>query len=167
MALVWGTLGYAPIERKLSIMKKRIYAPIAAVTLLFAFVGVAATVQTARSVKVKDILKGGAIVLAADALSKPLNDAVNKITLNQGVPIHASTKVVPVIAFGSGTRAGFVQVSGPKNLVSKTKVVVQIESKITIKNLDVEVFVPSDSVNPLKFNRVEGVGITALVDYRL
>ena len=43
----------------------------------------------------------------------------------------------------------------------------QIETKVSFKNLDVEIFIPSDSANPLKFNRVEGVGVSALIDLRL
>jgi hypothetical protein len=143
--------------------------------LLLAFIGVGATVQITRSSKIGDMLngnvgkviKGGAIVLATNALADPINKAINTVTLNKGMPNHASTKVVPVIAVGSGTRVGFVQVSGPKNLVAKTKAVIQIETKLTVKNLSVEIFIPSDSANPLKFNRVEGIGISALVDYRL
>ena len=148
-------------------MKKRFFVPATIVVLLLAFIGLAATVQTARSIKLGDVLTGGAIVLATKALAGPINDAINKITLNKGMPNHASTKVVPVISLGSGTRVGLVQVSGPKNLVNKTKAVIQLETKLSFKSLDVEIFVPSDSANPLKFNRVEGIGISALVDYRL
>jgi hypothetical protein len=156
-------------------MKKRFFMPAAIVVLLLVFIGVVSNVQTARSFKIGDILKGtvgkvlkgGAIVLATDAFAGPINKAINTITFNKGVPNHAATKVVPVISLGSGTRVGFVQVSGPKDLVDKTKAVIQLETKLTIKNLAVEIFVPSDSANPLKFHRVEGIGISALVDYRL
>ncbi|HOX29031.1 MAG TPA: hypothetical protein PLQ76_07765 [bacterium] len=128
----------------------------------------AATIHAAKlGDKIGSVLKGAGIVLITDALSKQLNDFINTVTLNKGVPAQAETKVVPVIALGSGTRAGAAQVTGPKELVDKVKVVVQIETKFTLKNLDVEVFVPSDSMNPLKFNRVEGVGVSALIDLRL
>jgi hypothetical protein len=117
--------------------------------------------------KLGQVIKGAGIVLLTDALSNQLNDFINTVTLNKGVPEQADTKVVPVIALGSGARAGAVQVTGPKDLVAKVKCVVQIETKFTMKNLDIEVFVPSDSINPLKFNRVEGVGVSALIDLRL
>lgn len=117
--------------------------------------------------KVQDVLKGAAIVLLTNALSDELDKFINTVTLNNGVPAQADTKVVPIIAFGSGTRVGAGQVVGPKELVDKVKVLVQIETKFSLKNLDIEVFVPSDSMNPLKFNRVEGVGVSALIDLRL
>ena len=49
----------------------------------------------------------------------------------------------------------------------QTVYVVSIETKFGKKNLDIEAFVPSDSTNPLKFNRVEGVGVSALIDIRV
>jgi len=145
------------------------------IAVLFAALVTASAVRPAQAVKlgdllegkVGDIVKGGAILVLTSALSDQLNDFINTLTLNKGVPATADTKVVPVIAMGSGTRVGAVQVTGPKELVNKTKVVVQIEAKFGLKNLDVEVFVPSDSANPLKFNRVEGVGVSALIDLRV
>jgi len=146
------------------------------ISLFFLFSAAAVCLAPSRSnaIKLGDILdgdvgsviKGAAVLALTNALADQLNDFINTITLNKGVPDQADTKVVPIIAVGSGTRVGAAQVSGPKDLVSKTKVVVQIESKFSFKNLDVEVFVPSDSVNPLKFNRVEGVGVSALIDLR-
>ena len=116
---------------------------------------------------VGDIIKGGAILVLTNALADQLNDFINTVTLNKGVPLNADTKVVPLIALGSGTRVGAAQVSGPKDLVAKAKAVIQVEAKFGFKNLDVEVFVPSDSINPLKFNRVEGLGVSALIDMRV
>lgn len=127
-----------------------------------------------KALKLGDILNGDAgtvikavaVLALTDALSGQINDFINTVTLNKGVPETASTKVVPIIAVGSGTRVGAAQVTGPKELVDKVKVCVQVETKFGLKNLDVEVFVPSDSLNPLKFNRVEGVGVSALIDLR-
>ena len=154
------------IITKTSIMK------FLAIALFFS--GLAMSARPAGAIKISDVLNGktgdvikGAIVLALTAaLSDELNGFINTITLNNGVPPQADTKVVPILAMGSGARVGAAQVTGPKDLVRKTKIVVQIETKFTKKNLDVEVFVPSDSMNPLKFNRVEGVGVSALISLR-
>ncbi|MFH1538478.1 MAG: hypothetical protein ABIH66_05930 [bacterium] len=145
---------------------KKVLVTLFAVALLVCF-----SAASVRSIKLGDklgnIIKGAGIALLTVALADQLNDAINAITFNKGIPPEAETKVVPIIAIGSGTRVGAAQVSGPKELVNKTKVVVQIETKATKKNLDIEIFVPSDSANPLKFNRVEGVGVSALIDLRL
>jgi hypothetical protein len=143
--------------------------------LLFAVLVMVGAARPAQAVKLGDLLKGdagdvikgGAILLLTSALADQLNDFINTVTLNKGVPANASTKVVPLIALGSGTRVGAAQVSGPKDLVDKTKAVIQIEAKFGLKNLDVEAFVPSDNINPLKFNRVEGIGVSALIDMRV
>ncbi len=117
--------------------------------------------------KVGNVIKGVAVFALTDLLAEQLDDFINTVTLNKGVPEQAATKVVPVVSTGSGFRVGAVQVTGPKELVEKVKAVVQIETKFSLKNLDVEVFVPSDSINPLKFNRVEGVGVSALIYFRM
>lgn len=116
---------------------------------------------------VGDVIKGAAVLALTAALADEIDGFINTITLNTGVPDSADTKVVPIIALGSGARVGAAQVSGPKDLVNKTEVVIQIETKFGKKNLDIEAFVPSDSTNPLKFNRVEGVGVSALIDMRV
>ncbi|MEW5947157.1 MAG: hypothetical protein AB1742_13250 [bacterium] len=148
--------------------KARLYAA-AAVCVLVLAAALAAPVHSSKlgDKFVGKILKGAGIALLTAALADQLNDFINTITLNKGVPSHAATKVVPIVALGAGTRVGAAQVTGPKDLVDKTVVVVQVETKFGAKNLDVEVFVPSDSENPLDFNRVEGVGVSALIDLRL
>jgi hypothetical protein len=152
---------------------KRNKKTIVAVVLIAATLLFTASWQ-AKAIKLGDILdgdvgkviKGAAVLALTVGLADQLDSFINTITLNKGVPEQAGTKVVPIIALGSGTRVGAAQVSGPKDLVEKTKIVVQIEAKFGYKNLDVEVFVPSDNMNPLKFNRVEGVGVSALIDLR-
>jgi uncharacterized protein YdbL (DUF1318 family) len=150
-------------------MKKKLLIAVAAILILTTATASlrAAKLSDLLNGKVGEVVKGAAIFLLTDALSKQLNDFINTVTLNKGVPSEAATKVVPVVSVGSGVRVGAVQVTGSKELVEKVKAVVQLETKFSLKNLDVEVFVPSDSANPLKFNRVEGVGISALIDLRL
>jgi hypothetical protein len=144
--------------------QKRMALPAAVLAIAIATFGVT---QSARAFKLGDVLAGAGVVVLTSLLSKQINSAINTVTFNKGIPENAGTKVVPLIAMGSGTRVGAVQVSGPKDLVDKTKVVIQIQTKIGFKNLNVEIFVPSDSANPLKFNRVEGVGVSAVIDLRV
>lgn len=135
--------------------------------MLLIVIGGAIAAGPARAIKLGNIIVGGAMALGAEEFAGPINNAINTITFNQGVPNTAATKVVPVISFGSGTRLGLVQVSGPADAVDQTKAVIQIETKLSIRSLDVEIFVPSTSDNPLKFSRAQGVGVSALVDYKL
>ena len=111
------------------------------------------------------VVGGGFLV---SAVAGPLNDFINTITFNKGAKVEGHTKVVPIVSFGTGTRIGAAQVSGPKgDAVDSTKAVAQLEA--TFQNrLRVKILVPIDSENPLqRFKRVQGVGVSAIIDVRL
>ncbi len=147
-------------------MKKKILI-LTVVFVIFLFTFSLAVTLNAKKINLKDILKGGLILGGVDLFDGKINDFINKITFNRKVPIQAETKVVPIISFGDGTHVGAAQVSGPKELVDKTEVLVQIEATFEGKDIRVKIFVPSDSKNPLKFNRVEGVGVSAIIDVNI
>jgi len=110
------------------------------------------------------IVGGGFLV---GALAEPLNDFINTVTFNRGVGSEESTKVVPILTVGSGTAIGAAQVSGPEEAVERTKAVAQLELKFKDR-FRVEILIPIDSTNPLKqFRRVQQVGLSALIDYKL
>ena len=105
--------------------------------------------------------------LAVGALAGPLDEFINTITLNKGVKASGATAVVPIVSVGSGTHIGAAQVTGPAAAVKKTKAVAQVE--VSFKGaVRVKILVPIDSVNPLdRFKRVQGVGVSAIIDVRL
>jgi len=77
------------------------------------------------------------------------------------------TKVVPIVSAGQGTRIGAAQVSGPKSAVDRTKAVARIDA-VFKDRFRIEILIPIDSLNPLeRFRRVQGVGISAVIDYKL
>ena len=59
------------------------------------------------------------------------------------------------------------KIKGFDSHISRSNLDPETLEKFGNKKLDVEVFVPSDDKSPLNFNRVEGVGVSALIDYRL
>ncbi len=103
-----------------------------------------------------------------------INDAINTLMLNNQSANREMTKVVPILSIGVGVSSpggsyiGAAQVQGPKAEVDKVEAVAQIEGAfsnlVRLKGL-----VPVDSLNPIPGNlhRVYGVGVTALVDFRL
>ncbi|MDI9371279.1 MAG: hypothetical protein GX181_08695 [Synergistaceae bacterium] len=109
---------------------------------------------------------GGGFVITT--IAGPINDFINTITLNRGVKVEGHTKVVPIVSIGSGTHIGAAQVAGPKGEpVGSTKAVAQVEASFRDR-LRVKILVPIDSENPLqRFRRVQGVGVSAIIDYRL
>lgn len=110
------------------------------------------------------VVGGGFLV---KTIAGPINDFINTVTFNKGVGVEGSTKVVPIVSFGSGTRIGAAQVAGPDDAITRTKAVAQLDLSFQGK-VGVNVLVPIDSENPLeRFRRVQGVGVSAIIDYNL
>lgn len=123
---------------------------------------------SAMALDLKDLVGvvGGGFLVSA--IAGPLNDFINTVTFNRGVKSEAHTKVVPIVSVGTGTRIGAAQVSGPsEDGVGNTKAVAQLE--VTFRDrFRVEILIPIDSENPLeRFRRVHGVGVSAVIDYKL
>lgn len=118
-----------------------------------------------------DILKEGALIFGGGALVKAigpqLNDFINTLTFNKGVKFDGYTKVVPIVSIGTGTRIGAAQVGGvSKAAVDRVRAVGQLEGDLN--RIRAQVMIPIDSENPLKqFKRVQGVGVTAIIDIKL
>ena len=115
-----------------------------------------------------DLLKKGALIVGGGALVKaiaePINEFINTITLNKGAKFDGHTKVVPIVSFGDGTHIGAAQVGGAdKSSVEQTQAVAQLEAEF--KGIRARILIPIDSLNPVKqFRRVQGVGVTAMID---
>jgi len=133
-----------------------------------------AALVTQTQVSAKDLgglLKDGAIIIGGGALVKvaagPINDFINTVTFNKGLKADGFTKVVPIVSIGNGTHIGAAQVGGvTKSAVDNTQAVAQLETEFN--RIRIEVLIPIDNVNPLKqFKRVQGVGVTAIIDVKL
>lgn len=136
-------------------------------TIALCVFGIFMATGGALAFELKDLIGvvGGGFLVGA--LAEPLNDFINTVTFNRGVGAEESTKVVPILTVGSGTAIGAAQVSGPAEPVENTRAVAQLEVKFRDR-FRVEILIPIDSTNPLKqFRRVQQVGLSALIDYRL
>ena len=135
--------------------------------LLVALFLTVSTSAPALAIDLGDIIGvvGGGLLVKA--IADPINDFINTITLNKGVKVEGHTKVVPIVTVGSGTSIGAAQVAGPKGVIDRTKAVAQLDLSFQGR-IGVKVLVPIDSENPLqRFRRVQGVGVSAIIDYRL
>ena len=140
-------------------MRTRLAALLVALPLLFG--------EAALAVDLTDIIGavGGGFLVSA--IAGPMNDFINTITFNKGAANQSATKVVPIVSLGDGTHIGAAQVSGPKGAVDQTRAVAQLETSFQDR-LRVKVLIPIDSENPLqRFRRVQGVGVSAVIDLRL
>lgn len=110
------------------------------------------------------LLKTVAIGAVVNAMAKPANDAINRLTGNRHLPVGLATKVVPVLSVGEKGYVGMAQVFGSASLVKKVKAVLQLETAFDDKQYRIKVLMPLDSLNPIGAGRVRGVGISGLLD---
>lgn len=76
-------------------------------------------------------------------------------------------KIVPILSVLEGVRIGAARVNGPQSKVEQVKAVAQLETDFK-EILEIDVYVPITTERPGKnLDRVQGVGVTALGDYRL
>lgn len=143
-------------------MKKRFIVSV----LLICFMSLAAIPAT-QAISLGDILKVGGIGFVIDKFAKPLNDFINTLTFKHGGSHDYATKVVPIITFGSGGYVGAAQVMGSQELVDRTEAVIQVEGNFNGSQFRVKALIPIDSKNPTNFNRVFGVGVSAIIDVKI
>jgi len=138
--------------------------------LIIAIVAIYAPVTQSASNLVEQLIKIFGIGYIIDRFSEPINDFINTLTINNGVEVKEKTKVVPIITIGSGTYAGFVQVSGPAEAIKEVEAVAQLEGNFSEGAFRIRALIPINTKNPADFKniqRIEGVGITGLVDINI
>jgi len=123
----------------------------------------AADLDDLASSVMKTAVVGAVVTAAAD----PMNEAIDRAAGTDTMPAGTDTKVVPVLSFGRKGYVGAAQVSGAANLVGRAKAVLQLETEFEQGRYRIKVLSPVDSLNPLEFGRVQGLGITGLADIAL
>jgi hypothetical protein len=127
---------------------------------------IAASIATgARAFDLGDVLKGGLIGVAVEALAPEINKAINTLLMNRKVENRQETKVVPILTVGKGAKVGAAQVIGEKADVDKVKAVAQLEGSAS--KLGFKALIPVESLDLTNLKRVYGVGLSALIDYKL
>ena len=143
-------------------MKKKFVTGLLLVCLLSV-----AAVPSTQAFSFGDILKVGGIGFVIDKFSGPLNNFINTLTFKHNAGTDYATKVVPIITIGSGGYVGAAQVTGSQELVDQTEAVLQIEGNFNGKQFRAKALIPIDSKNPVKFSRVQGVGVSSLIDVKI
>jgi len=131
---------------------------------------------TAGAVYAQDlfsIIKTLGIGYAVRTFAPQINDFINGILQNRGVAVRERTKVVPIlnvqigISSPGGAYVGAAQVSGPKAAVDRVQAVAQLDADYQ-QAFRVKIMVPVDNLQPwVAFRRVNGVGVSAVIDVRI
>lgn len=127
---------------------------------------VSATTMPSSALNLGSAVKLFGIAFVVKHFGPQINSFINTLLVQRGVEWQGTTKVVPIISIGRGLYIGAAQVAGPPELVKKVKAVAQGELKIG--SLRGNALIPVGSTNITKgVDRIEGVGLSALIDFRV
>lgn len=112
------------------------------------------------------ILKVGGVGILVDRFGGQINDFLNKILAQNNLSTTYTTKVVPIVSVGTNGYIGAAQVTGPASEVERVEAVAQIEASFN-NVARVKGLVPIDSKNPVNASRIQGVGVSAIIDIKI
>lgn len=144
-------------------MRKKLLTTILAGTMVTC---TAVGVMNTQAFNLGGLLKLGGVTYIVDQYGSEVNNFLNKVFNQNDMSSVYDTKVVPIVSVGRKGYVGAAQVTGTTEELNKVKAVAQIEADfkgmIRAKGL-----VPVDNLNPLKAERVQGVGVSAIIDIEL
>lgn len=138
-------------------------------TTIIGAIGLSLVLALAAAAQLGSIVKGGAIALAVSKFGPEINKAINTLTGQKNASLTEATKVVPILSIGDSGYIGAVQITGPEDLVEKVQAVAQIEGRFrAIGGVRLRALVPISTKTPHRgFERIQGVGVSAIVDFKL
>jgi hypothetical protein len=121
------------------------------------------------STQIMAVVKLLGVGAAVKQFGPQINGAINKLS-NHTDTKNVVTKVVPIISGGLASRksVGVAQVIGPKAAVDTVQAVAQIEQDVFGREIKIRAMIPISSKKIVKdIKRVEGVGVSGIVDLKL
>ena len=113
------------------------------------------------------VAKVGGIGFLVDKYGASINSAINSVMMKEGAGTNYATKVVPIVSIGNKGYIGAAQVIGDADQVEKVEAVGQLEVSWNDKLFRIKGLIPMNSKNPTNFSRVQGVGVSAVIDVRV
>lgn len=147
-------------------MKKKLLATVMAVSIATLSTGALVNTTQAFSLNLGSILKVGGVGILVDRFGGQINDFLNKILAQNNLSTTYTTKVVPIVSIGTNGYIGAAQVTGPASEVERVEAVAQLEASFN-NVARVKGLVPIDSKNPVNASRIQGVGVSAIIDLKI
>lgn len=119
--------------------------------------------------QLKQVVKLIGVGAAVKQFGPDINKGINKLTKHSDT-YDMTTKVVPIISAGIDSRKaiGAAQVMGPRDKVEQVQAVAQLEQDLFGREIKIRAMVPVSSQDVIKdIRRVEGVGVSGIVDLKL
>lgn len=135
--------------------------------VVFVAAGVLA-VSALAAPQIKQVIKILGVGAAVKQFSPQINKEINKLAKHTDTPL-LSTKVVPILSMGLNTTGtiGAAQVTGPKRLIDKVQAVAEPQAKL-FGEITITALIPVSSKDVIKdIKKVDGVGVSGIVDLRL
>lgn len=134
-------------------------------SLLIASASVLA-VSAIAAPQIKQLIKLVSVGAAVDRFGGDINKALNKLTGFTDTNA-ITTKVVPILSVGDRQAIGAAQVMGPKNQVSKVNAVAALNQGILGNEIKITAYIPIAGKDVSNLKRIEGVGMSGIVDLKL
>lgn len=147
-------------------MKKKLLATVMAVSIATLSTGALVNTTQAFSLNLGSILKVGGVGILVDRFGGQINDFLNKILAQNNLSTTYTTKVVPIVSVGTNGYIGAAQVTGPASEVERVEAVAQLEASFN-NVARVKGLLPIDSKNPVNASRIQGVGVSAIIDLKI
>ena len=125
-------------------------------------------VSAVAAPQIKQAIKILGVGVAVKQFAPDINKAINKLAKHTDTE-ESSTKVVPIlsISIGSSSAVGAAQVTGPKYLLDKVQAVAAPEVKF-LGEIGIRALIPVSSKNVIQdIRKVDGVGVSGIVDLKL
>jgi hypothetical protein len=136
--------------------------------LAFTVAGVLA-LSAIGATQIKQIIKLVGVGAAVSQFGPEINKGINKLTSHKDT-YDMTTKVVPIISGGINSRnaVGAAQVMGPRDKVETVKAVAQLDQDLLGREVKIRAMIPISSNQIVQnIKRVEGVGVSGIVDLKL
>ncbi|MFN3649099.1 MAG: hypothetical protein ACK47B_05910 [Armatimonadota bacterium] len=113
------------------------------------------------------VVKVGGIGFLVKQFGPQINKTINTLLQQKGIRYEDRTKVVPTFAVGSGAYVGGAQIQGEETVLKKAKYVATIE--VPVGRARGKAYFPVNSLTPGKaeLKPIQGVGTTAIIDFRI
>ncbi len=103
------------------------------------------------------------VLRQSGTIDRALNQAAGRLAVRDG-----DTKIVPIVALGSGLAVGLAQVAGPASAVERVQAVAEVQVGLLGRALQARVLIPVDTRNlGGTVSRIGQVGVAATINLRL
>ncbi|MHB9132238.1 MAG: hypothetical protein ACYDBB_14280 [Armatimonadota bacterium] len=124
-------------------------------------------VRPAKAIDIGDILKVGGVLLVVSQFGNEIDHFINNLMGQKQAEVHAATKVVPILSVGQGAYIGAAQVMGVPEDVKRVQAVAAVDGVLSKISGTLLVPISTKTASGTSLNRVQGVGVSAVIDLRL